>query len=262
LSNSNEPVLVLTTKARMPSRPNTAGADLQYIVTVVARDDMYGELHKAFTSITDTQHSDVLPRLEFIDAVDADGDGRGELLFRQVSDAGRAFSIYRVIGDQLYPLFEGTPQCIAHVFDGGRRVLARLYVIKLSFADRGRLYLFHINPVGRIRTCVAGCAIASLGAVVASLLQTLQREKRQRLSADEVTNLFHGLICGDQLFFGRRVHPIKTRRNRRRTGDAHMNFFGSCVANHAHDLATGGAANDGVINQHDALAFEQAADRI
>ena len=40
--------------------------------------------------------------------VDVDGDGRGELLFRQVSDAGSAFVIYRVIGDRLYPLFQGT----------------------------------------------------------------------------------------------------------------------------------------------------------
>ena len=109
LSNSNEPVLVLTTKARMPARPNTAGADLQYIITLVARDDMYGELHQAFASITDTQHLDVLPRMELIDAVDADGDGRGELLFRQISDAGRAFAVYRVIGDRLWPLFQGTP---------------------------------------------------------------------------------------------------------------------------------------------------------
>src|SRR5438552_4024177 len=61
----------------------------------------------------------------------------------------------------------------------------------LSFADRSRLYLFHINPVRRIRTCVAGRAIADLGAVVASLLQTFQREIRQRLSADEVSNLFN-----------------------------------------------------------------------
>ena len=109
LSNSNEPVLVLTTKARLPARPNVSTADLQYIVTVVARDDIYGELHKAFASITDTQHLDVLPRLELIDAVDADGDGRGELLFRQISDAGRAFVLYRVIGDRLWPLFQGTP---------------------------------------------------------------------------------------------------------------------------------------------------------
>lgn len=109
LSNSNEPVLVVTAKARMPARPNAAGADLQYIITLVTREDMYGELHKVFSSITDTQHFDVLARMELIDAVDADGDGRGELLFRQVSDAGSAFILYRVIGDRLWPLFQGTP---------------------------------------------------------------------------------------------------------------------------------------------------------
>ena len=109
LSNSNEPVLVVTAKVRMPARPNAAGADVQYIITLVTRDDMYGELHKVFSSITDTQHFDVLARVELIDAVDADGDGRGELLFRQVSDAGSAFILYRVIGDRLWPLFEGTP---------------------------------------------------------------------------------------------------------------------------------------------------------
>jgi hypothetical protein len=113
LSNSNEPVLVLTAKARMPAHPHAgtsaANADLQYLLTLVARDDIYDELHKAFVNITDTQHMDVLPRMELIDAVDADGDGRGELLFRQVSDAGKAFVVYRVIGDQLWPLFQGIP---------------------------------------------------------------------------------------------------------------------------------------------------------
>jgi hypothetical protein len=109
LSNSNEPILVLTTKARIPARPSVAAADLQYLVTIVAREDIYKDLHKAFASITDTQHLDVLPRLELIDAVDADGDGRGELLFRQISDAGRAFVLYRVIGDRLWPLFQSAP---------------------------------------------------------------------------------------------------------------------------------------------------------
>ena len=108
LSNSNEPILVLTAKARMPVKPNTA-SDVQYIITLVARDDMYGDLHKVFASVTDSLHFDVLSKLELIDAVDADGDGRGELLFRQVSDAGSAFVLYRVIGDRLWPLFQGTP---------------------------------------------------------------------------------------------------------------------------------------------------------
>ncbi len=108
LSNSNEPIVVLTAKARLPVRPNTT-SDLQYIITLVARDDMYGDVHKVFTSVTDTNHFDVLSRFELIDAVDADGDGRGELLFRQVSDSGSAFVLYRVIGDRLWPLFQGTP---------------------------------------------------------------------------------------------------------------------------------------------------------
>jgi hypothetical protein len=105
LSSSNEPVLVLTTSARFQQHP-----EREYFVTLVAREDLNGDLHKAFSNVTDSQHLDVLPRMELIDAVDADGDGRGELLFCQTSDAGRAFNIYRVIGDQLYPLFEGTPQ--------------------------------------------------------------------------------------------------------------------------------------------------------
>ena len=52
---------------------------------------------------------DVVPEFELIDAVDVDGDGRAELLFRKVYDASSAFVVYRVIGDQLYALFEGNP---------------------------------------------------------------------------------------------------------------------------------------------------------
>lgn len=109
LTNSNEPILVLTATAHMPQTANTTASNLQYFVTLVARNDIYGDLHKAFVNISDTQHLDILPRMELIDAVDADGDGRGELLFRQTSDDGTAFVIYRVIGDTLYSLFEGTP---------------------------------------------------------------------------------------------------------------------------------------------------------
>jgi len=45
-----------------------------------------------------------------IDAVDVDGDGRGELLFREVSDVGSAYVVYRVTPDQLWTLFEGSPR--------------------------------------------------------------------------------------------------------------------------------------------------------
>ncbi len=112
LGNVNEAELVLTAKAHMPQTPHQkqpANPDLQYMITIVARQDVNGDLHKALANITDTQHLDAIPRLELIDAVDVDGDGRGELLFREVSEAGTAFVIYRVIGDRLYPLFQGTP---------------------------------------------------------------------------------------------------------------------------------------------------------
>lgn len=104
LSNTNEPVLVLTAEAKAPSAP-----DLDFIVALVARQDIYGDLHKVFAQTTDDKHLDAVPRYDLIDAVDADGDGVGELLFRESWDSGTAFAVYRVIGDQLWPLFEGKP---------------------------------------------------------------------------------------------------------------------------------------------------------
>lgn len=106
-SSSNEPILILMAKAQMPHTAGKPATALQYMITLVARQDIYGDLHKVFSNITDAQHLDVLPRYDFIDVVDADGDGRGELLFRKVSDSASAFTIYRVIGNQLWPLFDG-----------------------------------------------------------------------------------------------------------------------------------------------------------
>ena len=104
LSNSNEPTLVLTASAHMPQTVN-GSSDRQYFVTLVARNNIYNELRKAFVNLTDPQHLDVTSRLDLIDAVDVDGDGRGELLFRETSDDGQGYIIYRVIGEQLYPLY-------------------------------------------------------------------------------------------------------------------------------------------------------------
>jgi hypothetical protein len=109
LSSSNEPTMVLTAKARMERSAQSAETELQYFVTLVARQDINGDVHKAFVNVTDTQHLDIEPKLQLVDAVDVDGDGRAELLFRRIYDVGSAYVVYRVIGDQLYPLFEGVP---------------------------------------------------------------------------------------------------------------------------------------------------------
>src|SRR5205807_6138440 len=78
----------------------------QYTITLVARTDIYDNVHKLYAGITDKYHLDVTPQLELIDAVDADGDGRGELLFRETSDAGSGYVIYRATADTLWKMFD------------------------------------------------------------------------------------------------------------------------------------------------------------
>ena len=108
LSNSNEPILVLS--ARTPVPPATApGTQVPQEITLIARTNLEGELHKLFFAQTDSRHLDLSPRMELIDAVDADGDGRGELLFRRTFGSGSAYAIYRVTADQLWPLWEPLP---------------------------------------------------------------------------------------------------------------------------------------------------------
>jgi hypothetical protein len=109
LSNSNEPVLVLSAKAEPPAVNASGNAEEPKEITLIARTNLEGELRKLFFSQTDSRHLDMTPRMELIDAVDADGDGRGELLFRRTFDEGSAYAIYRVTPDRLWPLFEGTP---------------------------------------------------------------------------------------------------------------------------------------------------------
>jgi hypothetical protein len=112
LSNSNEPVLVLSAKT-VPPAASTTGSTGSIVepkeITLIARTNLEGEIQKLFFSQTDSRHLDVTPRMELIDAVDADGDGRGELLFRRIFDEGSAYGIYRVTADGLWTLFEGTP---------------------------------------------------------------------------------------------------------------------------------------------------------
>jgi hypothetical protein len=110
LDYSNNPVLVYTAEykqAPIPAKPATkkrgeAAAPqippqrlLTYFVTYVGKVDLQGQVNKLFASATDNAHLDVNPRFDLIDVVDADGDNRAELLFRELSDIGSSYVIFR-----------------------------------------------------------------------------------------------------------------------------------------------------------------------
>ena len=97
LWGNNQPVMIFTADAHLPPPPAGtpyADSDLQYSILLVANPDIYNNLHKLFVSVTDKYHLDMAPRLELVDALDADGDGRGELLFRETSDNASGWRIY------------------------------------------------------------------------------------------------------------------------------------------------------------------------
>lgn len=108
LWNSNQPVLILSATAHMPpgSAASDAASDLQYSILLVAYPDIYNNLHKLYTGVTDKFHLDITPKLDLIDVVDADGDGVGDLLFRKITDAGSGWAIYRATADKLYKMYD------------------------------------------------------------------------------------------------------------------------------------------------------------
>jgi len=111
LDMSNEAVLVLSAEIPgsylAPGAKQNPGKFVSRYVTVIARVDYEGVPRKLASSVTDSTRLDVAPRLELIDAVDVDGDGLAELLFREYSFDEKSFIIYGVGRTAVTKVFEG-----------------------------------------------------------------------------------------------------------------------------------------------------------
>ena len=102
---SNNPELIFTASYSPLGTAKTK--PITYYLTVVGRGDATGEVTPIFSQVTDSTRLDAYSRLELVDAVDADGYGRGSLLFREYTDSGKSFVLYRVDSYNLTKLFEG-----------------------------------------------------------------------------------------------------------------------------------------------------------
>jgi hypothetical protein len=105
LDLTNDAVLVLT--AEVPGPVTTQGQPVTRYITVIARMDFDGNPQRVAVSVADSSRLDVAPRLELIDAVDVDGDGAAELVFRQYDFDQKSFVIYSVGRTSVSKVFEG-----------------------------------------------------------------------------------------------------------------------------------------------------------
>jgi hypothetical protein len=109
LDNLPEIVLSARTVAGKLAPKGLLGQPRIYYVTVVARVTASGELRKLFASVTSSSWLGSVPRLEVVDAVDADGDGKGDLLFNEITEGSHSYALYRVGRDQMFQLVETGP---------------------------------------------------------------------------------------------------------------------------------------------------------
>lgn len=100
VNTDNAPIVVYSASA-------TVDGKKKYL-TVAAWEEIDESLRKVFAQVTDDAHLDVYPRLELVDALDANGNGRGDLLFRAIGDQGSRFVLYHPGPDSLELLFDSS----------------------------------------------------------------------------------------------------------------------------------------------------------
>lgn len=100
--------------ATMVLSAHTLGSGAQEkFVTLIAQPDLYGGVVVLMKNVTDAAHLDLTPRMRIVDAVDAEADNRGELLFELRGATERQFALYRVLRGDATRIFLSGPESFA-----------------------------------------------------------------------------------------------------------------------------------------------------
>jgi hypothetical protein len=103
LDYGSGPVYVFSAQSGAP------GIITNYI-TLIAKPDFSGGLITLYKNVTSANLLDYQPRMRLIDAVDATGAGRADLLFDLLTRSTRQFALFRVQGGQAQEIFHTGPQ--------------------------------------------------------------------------------------------------------------------------------------------------------
>ncbi|MGC8550440.1 MAG: hypothetical protein ACP5M4_12130 [Acidobacteriaceae bacterium] len=92
------PVYVFSARTSAPEESTT-------YITLIAQPDFAGGIIPLYKSITPAQLLDYEPRLKLVDAVDATGSGRADLLFDVIRRRSREFALFSVQNGQAQEVF-------------------------------------------------------------------------------------------------------------------------------------------------------------
>src|SRR5690606_24990826 len=99
-------------------------------------------------------------------------------------------------------------------------------------------------------------------ALTHGFFQILEILVDQPVRTDQLADFVGSAAVGDQLVGAGHVDTIDVRVANRRRSRAEIDVLGTGVAGHLDDLLAGGAADDGVVDQHHVLAAELQLDGV
>ena len=90
-------------------------------------------------------------------------------------------------------------------------------------------------------------------------VKAVERDELQGVDADPVAHFLFRHRRGEKLGAFGRIDPVETRPGGGGGGDAEMDLGRACIKDHVLDLAAGGPAHDGIVDQDHPLALDERA---